>query len=245
MNLEELDYVLESLLFVSGDGLNSADICNALELQKSELTASVNRLKKKYSGKCGIRLLVFNGKLQFASNPDYKEAVSSVLNPVKERALSSAVLETVAIIAYRQPVTRLEVENIRGSSCDYTIQVLLNNDLIEVVGRKDSIGKPLLFGTTDEFLKRFHIESIDELPDYDELLSTIRMIETKPEATEEDSSSDLYNRDNPDFLDGEKVKYVESDPPADNADKESSKASDVDNTEITPEEETTATNRKD
>ena len=85
-------------------------------------------------------------------------------------------METAAIIAYKQPITRTEVENIRGANSDYAIQLLQSNNLIEVVGRKDTVGKPLLFGTTDNFLKRFELESIEQLPNYNELLDRIRVI---------------------------------------------------------------------
>ena len=96
-------------------------------------------------------------------------------------------METIAIIAYRQPVTRLEIEQIRGVNSEYTVQMLLKNNLIEVVGRKEAVGKPLLFGTTDEFLKRFQLESISDLPDYETLLESIKVIGGESE------SKSIYN----------------------------------------------------
>ena len=191
MEIELLDEIIESLLFVSGDGISTSEIVELLELQPSEVKQSINRLKKKYGGKCGIHLLNYNGKIQFGSNPDYADVIASVLNPIKEKELSSAALETVAIIAYKQPVTRLEIEQIRGVNCDYAVQVLLKHNLIEVVGRKDVVGKPLLFGTTDAFLKRFQIESIEQLPDYEQLLASIRVLEEGNAAPPEEVS--LYN----------------------------------------------------
>ncbi len=188
-DIELLDEIIESLLFVSGDGIRIAEIVDLLELQNSEVTHSINRLKKKYGGKCGIHLISYNGKIQFASNPKYADVIASVLNPVKEKELSNAALETIAIVAYKQPVTRLEIEQIRGVNCDYAIQVLLKHNLVEVVGRKDVVGKPLLFGTTDAFLKRFQIESIDQLPDYEQLLESIKLLES----TASEQKSSLYN----------------------------------------------------
>ncbi|MGN1094406.1 MAG: SMC-Scp complex subunit ScpB, partial [Candidatus Neoclostridium sp.] len=173
-----IDEILESLLFVSGSGLALSDIKQQLEIGDKELNDSIDRLGKKYGGKCGIRLIKYNNKIQLASNPDYSDVISCVLNPIKERELSNAAMETMAIVAYRQPVTRLEIEQIRGVNCEYTVQMLLKHDLIEVVGRKDGVGKPLLFGTTDNFLKRFQIASLDELPDYEQLLQSIRVIES-------------------------------------------------------------------
>ena len=191
MQIELLDEIIEALLFVSGDGISVSEIVNLLELQNSEVKQSITRLKKKYGGKCGIHLLNYNGKVQFGSNPAYSDVISCVLNPIKEKELSTAALETVAIVAYKQPVTRLEIEQIRGVNCDYAVQVLLKHNLIEVVGRKDVVGKPLLFGTTDAFLKRFQIESVEQLPDYEQLLASIKVLEEGNKAKPEEVS--LYN----------------------------------------------------
>ena len=191
MDIEKLDQVLEALLLVSGESISIPDIVNLLELQNSEVNQSIARLKKKYSGKCGIHLIKYNNKIQFGSNPAYAETIASVLNPIREKALSTAALETVAIVAYKQPVTRLEIEQIRGVNSDYAVQVLLNHNLIEVVGRKDVVGKPLLFGTTEAFLKRFQVESIEQLPDYEELLASIKLLEEGNKAPAEEVS--LYN----------------------------------------------------
>lgn len=210
MDIEQIDNVLESLLFVSGDSMKISDICELLELQKSEVTASVKRLQKKYGGKCGIHLLCFNGQLQLASNPEYSDAIGSVLNPIKEKALSNPAMETLSIIAYRQPVTRLEVEHIRGVNCDYALQALLKNNLIEIVGRKDTLGKPLLFGTTDAFLKRFSVEDVTQLPGRDELLQKIREIEQAAEPEEEHLYNFAEQEETPDFLEGENVVMIEA-----------------------------------
>ena len=176
IDLSMLDELLESILFVSGNGLKIEDIAQHLEIKTSDVNASIKRLKEKYGNKSGIHLLTYNGKVQFASNPAHSDVVACVLNPIRERDLSNAALETIAIIAYRQPVTRLDIEQIRGVNSEYTVQMLLKNNLIEVVGRKDSPGKPLLFGTTDEFLKRFQLENLSDLPDYETLLESIKVI---------------------------------------------------------------------
>lgn len=215
LEIEKVDNVLEALLFVSGDGLKISDICEQLELQKSEVMSAVKKLQKKYNKESGIHIISYNGKLQLASNPDYAEVLSVVLNPIKEKALSNPAMETLSIIAYRQPVTRLEIENIRGVNCDYAIQALLKNNLIEIVGRKDTLGKPLLFGTTETFLRKFGIENIDDLPNRDALLDQIKQIEeASPEPTEEG----LYRFDGkdggeetPEFLQGEDVVKIEVD----------------------------------
>ena len=176
IDVSMLDEFLESILFVSGNGLKVEELADILEIKKADINAAVARLKEKYGGKSGIHLISYNGKIQFASNPEYSDVVAAVLNPIRERDLSNAALETIAIIAYRQPVTRLDIEQIRGVSSEYCVQLLLKNNLIEVVGRKESPGKPLLFGTTDEFLKRFQLEDISQLPDYETLLESIRVL---------------------------------------------------------------------
>ena len=165
--------IIESILFVSGDAVAIRDIAEKLEVTDKEVLNAANILKEKYSDESGIYLLIFNKKLQFCSNSKYAEAVSSVLNPIKERELSRSMLEVAAIIAYKQPVTRIDLEELRGTNSEYAISNLLKLGMIEVVGRKDTVGKPVLFGTTDEFLKRFQISSISDLPDYNELMEKI------------------------------------------------------------------------
>ena len=184
-------------------------------------------LKEKYSKVSGIQLLTFNKKLQFCSNPENADCVSAVLNPIKEKELSKSMLEVAAIIAYKQPVTRIDLEEIRGNS-EYAVQKLLELGVIEPVGRKDAVGKPVLFGTTDKFLKRFQISSLDELPDYEELINKINVIRgdkheddylyskdvyvEEVAASDVDQSSqndfelpDIEDEEIPDFLIGEEV----------------------------------------
>lgn len=174
--MENLDKILESILFMAGEPVAIVDIVGKLDVTEKELKAAATTLKKRYSGESGVVLNQFNNKLQLSTNSLYAEAVASVLNPIRERSLSKATLETAAIIAYKQPITRLEIEEIRGVGCDYAISILLEHNLIEVVGRKDAVGRPVLFGTTDEFLKRFNISSISELPDYNALLEKVKIV---------------------------------------------------------------------
>ncbi|MBQ9782809.1 MAG: SMC-Scp complex subunit ScpB [Clostridia bacterium] len=187
--MSKLTNIIEALLFVSGDAVSVKDIAEKLAVTEKEVLESAKELQKSYTEERGIQLLIFNKKLQFASNKIYSEAVSSVLNPIKERELSKSMLEVAAIIAYKQPVTRLDLESLRGVNSEFAVQNLLKLGVIEVVGRKDAVGKPVLFGTTDEFLKRFQISSLDELPDYDELMEKIALLRT------ESQSSYLFHKD--------------------------------------------------
>lgn len=177
--MDNLVNIIEAILFVAGEGVQYYDIAEKLEISEKEVKQAVEDLKERYeSQKSGIKVITYNNKVQLSTNQDYINEVTVVLNPIKEKQLTKAVLEVLAIIAYKQPVTRLDVENVRGVNCDYAVTTLLDNNIIEVVGRKDAVGKPLLFGTTDLFLKRFNLNSIEDLPDYDELLNRIKVIET-------------------------------------------------------------------
>ena len=238
--MEKLTNIIESILFVSGNAVQISDISERLECTDKEILAAAKELQKKYSDPCGLNLLIFNKKLQFSSNPKYKEEVSVVLNPIRERELSKSMLEVAAIIAYKQPVTRLDLEEIRGNS-EYAIQNLLKLGVIEIVGRKDAVGRPVLFGTTDEFLKRFEISSLDELPNYEDLMSRIRVlngndgdnylfkkdvyvegqedhptidisdIPKKSASSDEFELGDVSQEELPDFLVGEDVDIISSD----------------------------------
>ena len=161
--METLASIIESILFISGKEVAVKDISEKLEVTNKDVLNAAKSLQKKYDENSGINLLIFNNKLQFCSNPKNAENVATVLNPIKERELSRSMLEVAAIVAYKQPVTRLDIEEIRGTNSEYAIQVLLKINVIEVVGRKDTIGKPVLFGTTDGFLKRFQISSLADL----------------------------------------------------------------------------------
>lgn len=175
--MDNLDKILEGLLFLSGDGLDRGTIMEKLQITPKQLDKAVEILKNRYNQDCGINFITYKDKLQLCASPKYADEVSQVLNPIRERQLTKATLEVMAIIAYKQPVTRLDIQDVRGINSDYAIQTLLNYKLIEVVGRKDAIGKPLLFGTTDEFLRHFGIDSLNELPDYDELMKDIQQIQ--------------------------------------------------------------------
>ena len=188
--LEKLTNIIESILLVSGVQVAISDIAEKLKVSESQVLESYELLKEKYSLDSGIHILKFNNKLQFCSNPDYSEQVSSVLNPIKERELSRTLLEVAAIIAYKQPITRIDVAELRGGNSEYAFQKLLELGMIEPVGRKDAVGKPVLFGTTDTFLKRFQISSLDDLPDYETLIEKISLIHAK-----EDNSDYLYSKD--------------------------------------------------
>ena len=194
--MEKLTNIIEAILFAAGDAVPMDLLREKLEITKRELDDSVRQLEKKYSGDCGIRLLNFNHKLQLATNPDYKDTVSLVLMPIREKEFTRTILESAAIIAYKQPITRGELETVRGVSSDYAITTLLSLDMIAPCGRKDTPGRPVQYATTDNFLKRFKLKSLAELPDYEELMRRIAELN----ATDTEQSNYLYEKDvyNPD-----------------------------------------------
>ena len=225
--LETLASIIESILFVSGNEVAINDISEKLGVSDEEVLLTARELQNKYDLETsGINLLIFNNKLQFCSNPANGLSVETVLNTIKERELSKSMLETAAIIAYKQPVTRAELDQIRGVNSDYALQSLMKLEVVEVVGRKDAIGKPLLYGTTDKFLKRFQISSLDELPDVNELMKKIRLMNggdsddnylfrkdvydetADPDYVPESENEDKTEEDVPDFLKGENVEQI-------------------------------------
>ena len=208
-NKKQLKEIVLSILFVAGDGLDKDFILQKLEITPKELDEVINELCAEYSGDKGVHVIKFKNKVQLCSNPEFVDYISEVLNPVRERSLTRAALETLAIIAYKQPITKLEIEDIRRVNSDYAVQILSEQNMIEVVGRKDAVGKPLLFGTTENFLKRFNLQDLADLPDYEELLERIRVINEDEIKEAQNQGDSLYNEfelkteELPDFLKGE------------------------------------------
>jgi segregation and condensation protein B len=224
-----LTNIIEALIFAAADGVTYNNIKEAFgkEYTEKEIKSSIAELKEKCSGENGIILIEYNSTYQFQTNPKYSDRLADILRPIKERQLSTTVLQTLAIIAYRQPVTRAEIEEIRGGiSSDYAIGVLMRAELIEIKARKETIGRPALYGTTDAFLKRFQLTTLDALPDYTQLIESIKssgkfnatgdnIYEIKnKELSKADNVDEFFeelNDDKPDFLKYDDVVVVDSD----------------------------------
>lgn len=170
MEIKRLSCALEAILFVTGEAVSQKELCSALGVQYAALEEAFELLKAKYSGNSGILFMNYGDSMQLSSNPEYRREVEDMLNPVQRKSLSQASLEVLSIIAYKQPVTRGEVEEIRGVKCDYSIMWLLQKGLIKEAGRRDTVGKPMLFVTTDLFLRHFGLSGLDELPEQPEML---------------------------------------------------------------------------
>lgn len=175
--MKNLKQTIEAIVFAAGESVSYDEIAEYLpEVSLSDIKNAVNELKSEYSGEKGIHMLTFNNKVQFSSNPEYGEIIADILTPIKERMLSKSLMEVLSIIAYRGPVTRSDMESIRGVNSDYALTVLLKMNLVANVGKKDAPGRPSLFATTDEFLKKFQLQTLDELPDYDEVMQRIKLM---------------------------------------------------------------------
>ena len=142
--MEKLTNIIEAILFASGEAIPIDLLREKLEVNKAEMDKAIRHLERRYADEVGIRLLHFNHKLQFATNPEYKEQVAAVLTPIREKEFTRTILECAAIIAYKQPITRSEIEKVRnGVNSDYAITTLLSLDMIYPCGRKETPGKPV------------------------------------------------------------------------------------------------------
>ena len=156
---------IEAILFVAGEAVPIRDMAKALQTDEKELKAALKDIGSEYDyEQRGFMLKRFGDKVQLATRPLYSEDVLRLLQPVQQQSLSQAAMETLAVVAYKQPVTRAEVEQIRGVKCDYSLQSLMMKGLIQEAGRKDTIGRPILYATTDTFLSHFGIQGLEDLP---------------------------------------------------------------------------------
>lgn len=173
---------IEAILFTMGDSVEASRLAEALEIEKAQVTEAVKQMKERYEEEDrGIRILELEDAYQLCTKTEYYEYLIRIAKQPKKYALTDVLLETLSIVAYKQPVTRLEIEKIRGVKCDHPINKLLEYGLIEEVGRLDAPGRPILFGTTEDFLRSFGVSSVSELPQ----MSPEQVEEFKEEAEEE------------------------------------------------------------
>ncbi|HEY5588626.1 MAG TPA: SMC-Scp complex subunit ScpB [Candidatus Paceibacterota bacterium] len=175
--------IIESLLFVAGESLRLSEIANILECSNDFTRELINELIVKYEEEDrGIKIVVTNDQYQFVTKPCNSEYVQKLLKTNIRQSLSQASLETLAIIAYKQPITRVEIEDIRGVKSDRAIYTLSDKKLIEESGRKNVPGRPIIYVTTDEFLKHFDFYSLAEMPSLENFSS--ENMQTKLESNE-------------------------------------------------------------
>ncbi|MBB6735823.1 SMC-Scp complex subunit ScpB [Cohnella zeiphila] len=167
MDYSKLKSILEGLLFVSGDeGLSVKAMAEVVEMDADVVRDVLKDLQTNLvRGKRGIRIVEVAGSFRLTTAPDHAPYFEKLAYSPARSSLSQAALETLAIIAYRQPITRVEIEEIRGVKADRALHTLVVKDLIEEVGRADALGRPILYGTTKSFLDYFGLASLNELPD--------------------------------------------------------------------------------
>ncbi len=163
MELNEIPQIIEAILFVAGEPVAVSDVAQALGVGEMEVMHAVEALERAAESR-GVAVRRYGDHLRMETRAEYAPYVERLLQPVQKQALSQTAMETLAVIAYRQPATKGEVEQVRGVKCDYSIQSLLSKGLIKEVGRKEALGRPILYATTDRFLEHFGISDIRELP---------------------------------------------------------------------------------
>ena len=182
---------MESMMFTWGEPLEAKMAADVFNITKEEAYECFKELQAEYEQEGrGIVIREVNKAFQFVTREENADYVRRLCTPVKAKKLSQSALEVLAIIAYKQPVTKGEMEAIRGIKCDRVVEGLMNNNLIEEVGRSSAIGRPILYGTTDTFLKNFGFTSLKELPDIEDIESVINDdIEAEPSGDEQDPVS--------------------------------------------------------
>lgn len=172
MEKENLKSAIEAILFASGEPVPAARISLILETDESMVLEAAKELSDEYSfNRRGMRILTLDDKLQMCSSPEHATVISRTLEQRKPPMLSQPALETLAVVAYFQPVTRAYIDQVRGVDSSYTVGVLLDRGLIERCGKLDVPGRPSLLRTTDAFLRTMGISSLDELPELPDISS--------------------------------------------------------------------------
>ena len=175
--------IIEAILFTMGESVELEKIADAIELSKKDTKKLIEELQEEYknSENIGMNIIELDGAYQMCTKPQMYEYLIRIAKQPKKRVLTDVMLETLSIIAYKQPVTKAEIEKIRGVSSDHAVSKLIDYNLVQELGRLDAPGRPLLFGTTEEFLRSFGVQSVDELP----VLSPVQVEEFKQEAEAE------------------------------------------------------------
>ncbi len=165
---------LESMMFVWGQPLEVKTCADIFNISKEDVMACFLELQAEYEQEGrGIVIRQINRSFQFVTRPENEEFIERLCTPVKIKKLTQSALEVLAIIAYKQPVTKGEIDSIRGVKCDRVIEGLMKKELICVKGRSEGIGRPILYGTTDIFLKNFGFSSLKELPEIEDIEGVI------------------------------------------------------------------------
>ena len=190
--MKEYQIELEALIFGATTGISAKEIHtifmshHEIDLSFDEIEACLNRIKKKYAtSDYPFELVEIDHQFRFLSKPIFHEIIESHVKLAEQKKLSKSALETLAIIAYKQPCTKSEIEEIRGVNCEYSIHKLLDKELVSIIGRSDGPGRPILYGTSQMFMDFFGLRSIEDLPKYKDITSNKEEIGTIQDIGEE------------------------------------------------------------
>lgn len=165
MDLDRIEAVIEAVLFTMGDSVEVEKLAAAIEHDVDTTRKIVHNMMDRYeAANRGIRIIELENAFQLCTKTEYYDELIKVASQPRKYVLTDVLLETLSIIAYKQPITKLEIEKIRGVSCDHAVNKLVEYGLAKGLGRLDAPGRPMLFGTTEDFLRSFGVQSIDELP---------------------------------------------------------------------------------
>ena len=182
MKLDKQEAIIEGILFAMGESVEISKLAEVLEVSQEEVRDILQKMMKRYQGENrGIEIMEIEDAVQMCTKKEIYEYLIKIAKQHKRHVLTDVLLETLSIIAYKQPITKLEIEKIRGVSCAHAVNKLVEYNLVCELGRLDAPGRPLLFGTTEEFLRSFGVQSIEELP----VLNQDQLEEFKQQAEEE------------------------------------------------------------
>ncbi|MCI5528677.1 MAG: SMC-Scp complex subunit ScpB [Blautia sp.] len=182
MEIKRLEAAIEAILFTMGDSVEITQIAKAIGQDKNTTEKIIHNLMDTYQQEGrGIQIIELEDSYQLCTKKEYYEYLIRIAMQPKKPALTDVMLETLSIIAYKQPVTKAEIEKIRGVKCDHAVNKLVEYNLVKELGRLDAPGRPILFGTTEEFLRTFGVQGIEELP----VLDPVKLADFKAEAEEE------------------------------------------------------------
>lgn len=182
MEIDKLEAAVEAILFTMGESVEVEKLAAALEHDTETTVKIIHNLMDRYEKEnCGIRIIELEKAYQMCTKKEQYEYLIRIAKQPKKYVLTDIQLETLSIIAYKQPVTKLEIDKIRGVKSDHAVNRLIEYELVYEVGRMDAPGRPILLGTTEEFLRRFGVQSVEELPS----INQEKMEDFKEEAEEE------------------------------------------------------------
>lgn len=178
MEIREIQSIIEAVLFAAGDPVELERLADIVDVDKRSLREILKKMMDSYNfERRGIHIIRMQDSYQMCTNGVYAEYIGRLAEPPRKQNLSNAALEVLSIVAYKQPVTRSTIEHIRGVNCDYIVNRLIERNFIEEKGRLEAPGRPILFGTTQHFMRAFGISELDELPEFDSLGQTVEETE--------------------------------------------------------------------